>query len=206
MIPVMQAVLNFPPERLGTALFEVSYRDTLLLDPRIVAKVEYGPARQLTLYEHDQPVLQVLTSDLDASPAALLAWLRCRWRIENVFKYLTAHHGIDWLCHYGADIGTGCSAPIYAAAAGTVIYAGPLGTYGNFVKIDNGGGIATGYAHIRPGGIGVDVGLIQRCRVIGHAWTLATSAGSPPTRCRSSITYLPLGLKSASRGVRSLTA
>jgi hypothetical protein len=66
---------------------------------------DYGPARQLTLFEHDQPVLQVLTSDLGAPAAALLAWLRCRWRIENVFKYLTAHHGIDWLCHYGADIG-----------------------------------------------------------------------------------------------------
>ncbi|MGH3612318.1 MAG: hypothetical protein ACRDRK_06920 [Pseudonocardia sp.] len=22
-----------------------------------------------------------------------------------MFKYLTAHHGIDWLCHYGADTG-----------------------------------------------------------------------------------------------------
>jgi hypothetical protein len=65
---------------------------------------DYGPARQLTLFEHDQPVLQVLTSDLTAPAVALLAWLRCRWRIENVFKYLTAHHGIDWLCHYGADI------------------------------------------------------------------------------------------------------
>jgi len=65
---------------------------------------DYGPARQLTLYENNQPVLQVLTSDLGAPAAALLAWLRCRWRIENVFKYLTAHHGIDWLCHYGADI------------------------------------------------------------------------------------------------------
>jgi hypothetical protein len=66
---------------------------------------DYGLARQLTLYEDNQPVLQVLTSDLTAPAAALLAWLRCRWRIENVFKYLTAHHGIDWLCHYGADIG-----------------------------------------------------------------------------------------------------
>ncbi|MGH3826956.1 MAG: putative transposase [Pseudonocardiaceae bacterium] len=65
---------------------------------------DYGPARQLTLYEHDPLVLQVLTSDLGGPAAALLAWLRCRWRIENVFKYLTAHHGIDWLCHYGADI------------------------------------------------------------------------------------------------------
>jgi hypothetical protein len=74
-----------------------------LADEMITIK-DYGPARQLTLFEHDQPVLQVLTSDLTAPAAALLAWLRCRWRIENVFKYLTAHHGMDWLCHYGADI------------------------------------------------------------------------------------------------------
>ena len=66
----------------------------------------YGPARQLTLFEHDEPVMQILTSDLTAPAAALLAWLRCRWRIENVFKYLTAHHGIDWLCDYRADTGT----------------------------------------------------------------------------------------------------
>jgi hypothetical protein len=74
------------------------------LADEMVTITDYGPARQLTLFEHDQPVLQVLTSDLHAPAAALLAWLRCRWRIENVFKYLTAHHGMDWLCHYGADI------------------------------------------------------------------------------------------------------
>ena len=64
----------------------------------------YGPARQLTLFEHDTPVLQILTSDLTAPAAALLAWLRCRWRIENAFKYLSAHHGIDALADYHADI------------------------------------------------------------------------------------------------------
>jgi hypothetical protein len=79
--------------------------EAVTLADEMVTINDYGPARQLTLYEHDQPVLQVLTSDLDAPAAALLAWLRCRWRIENVFKYLTTHHGIDWLCHYGADIG-----------------------------------------------------------------------------------------------------
>ena len=79
--------------------------DPVTLADEIITITDYGPARQLTLYEHDEAVLQVLTSDLQAPAAALLAWLRCRWRIENVFKYLTAHHGIDWLCHYGADIG-----------------------------------------------------------------------------------------------------
>ena len=78
--------------------------EAVTLADEMVRINDYGPARQLTLFEHDEAVLQVLTSDLTAPAAALLAWLRCRWRIENVFKYLTAHHGIDWLCHYGADI------------------------------------------------------------------------------------------------------
>lgn len=60
--------------------------------------------------------------------------------------------------HRGTDIGAGCGSSIYAAHSGTVIYAGWLGTYGNFIEIDNGGGISTGYAHIRPGGTFVHVG------------------------------------------------
>ena len=48
-------------------------------------------------------VLQVLTSDTTAPAAALLAWLRCRWRIENLFKYLEAHYGIHWLTGYHAS-------------------------------------------------------------------------------------------------------
>ena len=39
---------------------------------------------------------------LAAPAAALLSWLRCRWRIENLFKYLEDHYGIHWLCDYHA--------------------------------------------------------------------------------------------------------
>ena len=49
-------------------------------------------------------MLQVLTSDTTAPAAALLAWLRCRWRIENLFKYLEDDYGIHWLCDYQAEI------------------------------------------------------------------------------------------------------
>jgi hypothetical protein len=64
----------------------------------------YGAARQLTLFEHDKPVLQVLTSDTTATGAALLCWLRARWRIENMFKYAAEHNGIDALADYAMDI------------------------------------------------------------------------------------------------------
>jgi hypothetical protein len=65
----------------------------------------YGAARQLTLFENDAAVLQVLTSDTAATGAALLCWLRARWRIENTFKYAAEHNGIDTLADYLMDIG-----------------------------------------------------------------------------------------------------
>jgi transposase len=64
----------------------------------------YGQARQLTLHERGMPVLQVLTSDTNATGAALLLWLRGRWGLENVFKYAAAHNGIDAIASYPMDI------------------------------------------------------------------------------------------------------
>lgn len=60
--------------------------------------------------------------------------------------------------HWGVDLAAGCGAGIYAASAGRVVYAGENGGYGNYIKIDHGGGIGTGYGHIRPGGIFVGYG------------------------------------------------
>jgi hypothetical protein len=74
-----------------------------LADETVTIK-DYGQARQITLLEDGAPVLQVLTSDTTAPAAALLAWLRSRWRAENLFKYLEAHYGIHWLCDYNASL------------------------------------------------------------------------------------------------------
>jgi murein DD-endopeptidase MepM/ murein hydrolase activator NlpD len=62
------------------------------------------------------------------------------------------------LFHRGTDIAAGFGTPIYAAHAGTVVYAGWFGTYGYWIEINDGDGIQTGYAHIRPGGLFVRVG------------------------------------------------
>jgi len=60
--------------------------------------------------------------------------------------------------HPGDDVGAACGTTIHAAAAGTVVRAGPFSGYGNFILIDHGGGVETAYGHIRDGGIGVTVG------------------------------------------------
>jgi murein DD-endopeptidase MepM/ murein hydrolase activator NlpD len=60
--------------------------------------------------------------------------------------------------HYATDIGASCRAGIYAATSGVVEAVGPLGTYGNWILIDHGDGIETGYAHIATGTTLVTVG------------------------------------------------
>ena len=65
---------------------------------------DYGQARQLTLFERGQVVLQVLTSDSGACPAEILAWLKSRWREENFLKYASDNYGIDKICDYIAVI------------------------------------------------------------------------------------------------------
>src|SRR6266702_2410832 len=96
------APVTAAPRRYFTARGDGKPAEVLWLADETAEIKEYGQARQITLFEAGAPVLQVLTSDTDAPAAALLAWLRCRWRIENLFKYLEAHYGIHWLCDYRA--------------------------------------------------------------------------------------------------------
>ncbi|MBT2485036.1 MULTISPECIES: peptidoglycan DD-metalloendopeptidase family protein [unclassified Microbacterium] len=80
--------------------------------------------------------------------------------------------------HYGADLANGCGAPIFAANSGTVDYAASNGNYGNYVRIQHGGGISTGYAHIKPGGIIVRRGQqVKSGQVIAYAGDTGRSFG-----------------------------
>ncbi len=98
------APVTAAPRRYWAARGDGRPAEILHLADETVTINDYGEARQITLFEDGNPVLQVLTSDLDAPAAALLAWLRCRWRIENLFKYLEDHYGIHWLCDYHASL------------------------------------------------------------------------------------------------------
>jgi len=96
------APVTAAPRRYWAARGDGKPAEVLWLAEETVTIKDYGQARQITLFEDGAPVLQVLTSDLAAPAAALLSWLRCRWRIENLFKYLEDHYGIHWLCDYRA--------------------------------------------------------------------------------------------------------
>ena len=64
-------------------------------------------------------------------------------RVTSPYGYSAGYSGH----HNGTDLGTGCGAPIIAASSGTVTYAGWYGDLGNWVQVDHGGGVSTGYAH-----------------------------------------------------------
>ncbi|PPG76890.1 hypothetical protein C5C23_06850 [Rathayibacter rathayi] len=51
------------------------------------------------------------------------------------------------LFHKGTDLAGACGTPVLAASSGTVEEASYQGSYGNWILLDNGGGIETGYAH-----------------------------------------------------------
>lgn len=67
------------------------------------------------------------------------------WPLQGT---VTSPYGMRWgRLHAGIDIAAPAGAPIVAAAAGTVIYAGWMGGYGLLVLVQHGNGLVTAYAH-----------------------------------------------------------
>jgi murein DD-endopeptidase MepM/ murein hydrolase activator NlpD len=90
---------------------------------------------------------------------------------------ITSPFGWRWgRMHEGIDLGAAYGTPIAAAGAGTVIYAGWLGGYGNLTVIDHGGGLSTAYGHQSQ--IGVSVGQpVAQGQIIGNVGSTGHSTG-----------------------------
>ena len=89
-------------------------------------------------------------------------------RRHPVLGYTRMHRGIDFHAPYGS--------PIYAAADGRVVFVGRHGGHGNYVKLDNGGGLGTGYAHMSR--FAVSQGeYVRRGEVIGYVGSTGLATG-----------------------------
>src|SRR3546814_15222305 len=85
--------------------------------------------------------------------------------------------------HKGVDFGAPHGAPILAAAAGRIEFAGSNRGYGQYVKISHGNGLATAYAHMSR--FKVSAGQrVQPGQVIGYVGSTGMSTGPPPTYAR----------------------
>jgi murein DD-endopeptidase MepM/ murein hydrolase activator NlpD len=89
-------------------------------------------------------------------------------RRHPILGYSRMHAGIDFRASYGQ--------PIYAVTAGTVAFAGRHGGHGNYVKLNHGGGLGTGYGHMSR--IAVSAGQhVRRGQVIGYVGSTGLSTG-----------------------------
>lgn len=91
-------------------------------------------------------------------------------RRHPILGYSRMHRGTD----FAANTGT----PILAAGDGTVVRAGPFGSYGNYVRIRHANGYETAYAHMSRFARGMRPGVqVRQGQVIGYVGTTGRSTG-----------------------------
>jgi len=102
-----------------------------------------------------------------ASPMALFGEKR---------NYVIAGKNFSASVHGGVDLASSAHAPIEAANSGIVVFAAPLGIYGNTIIIDHGLGVFSLYAHLSS--LTAAVGKsVKKEELIGHSGTSGLSGG-----------------------------
>jgi murein DD-endopeptidase MepM/ murein hydrolase activator NlpD len=92
-------------------------------------------------------------------------------RVNPVDGGYRLHAGLD-LAYNGGT----CGAPVYAAAAGEVTFAGPNGGLGNNVQVGHGGGVTTSYAHNTSVIVGRGESVVAG-QILAYAGTTGNSTG-----------------------------
>lgn len=112
--------------------------------------------------------------DAGADAGGRVSGAGLRWPVSGP---VTSEYGSRWgRMHAGIDIGARTGTPIRAAKAGSVIFAGSQGGYGNVVIIDHGGGLTTLYAHQSRLGTR-DGANVSQGEVVGYIGSTGHSTG-----------------------------
>jgi len=91
-------------------------------------------------------IWSLITARRVESEAAIAAVPRLEWPVlGRITSRFGMRHG---RMHEGIDIALATGSPVHPALRGVILLAGELGSYGNVVVIDHGGGLATVYAHL----------------------------------------------------------
>lgn len=103
-------------------------------------------------------------------------WPTQSHQITSPFGFRTDPMNATTAFHSGLDLGASCGAEVWAPRAGTVIFAGPAGGYGNRVVLDHGNGLTSSYNHLRSFSIQVGDKVSQR-QTLALAGTTGRSTG-----------------------------
>jgi len=81
--------------------------------------------------------------------------------------------------HEGVDLVAPAGTAVYAAADGVVVGAAPNGRYGNWIRIEHGGKLATVYGHLMAFAPGIEPGeTVVRGELIGFVGSTGRSTGA----------------------------
>ncbi len=81
--------------------------------------------------------------------------------------------------HEGIDLVAPAGTPVLAAADGVIVGAAPNGRYGNWIRIEHGGKLATVYGHLSGFAPGIEPGqTVVRGELIGYVGSTGRSTGA----------------------------
>lgn len=182
---------RFFPRPLRTDTIQVSDSFLDKVVPAIVSQTP-GFRERGTLLES---YLAINREMRDANQETILALVRTTtpgflWRGEFVMmpnskttasfaerrSYLYEGREVDVQTHLGYDLASVKQAPVPAANAGVVVFAGYLGIYGNAIVIDHGYGLQSIYAHLSSMGAG-EGQEVSRGDVIGRTGETGLAGG-----------------------------
>jgi murein DD-endopeptidase MepM/ murein hydrolase activator NlpD len=100
--------------------------------------------------------------------------------VESAFAdqrtYIYKGKDVDRQTHLGFDLARVVNTPIVAGNRGKVVFAGPLGIYGNTVILDHGMGVQSLYAHLSS--IGAQVGqMVEKEQELGRSGMTGMAGG-----------------------------
>lgn len=125
-----------------------------------------------------EPVNKVVMKGTKSRPSKVVASRGSGTFIWPTRGRISSRFGQRWgRLHAGIDIANSKGTPIYAAASGTVTFAGYSGSYGKLVKISHGNGLETRYGHMSS--IAVSSGSkVKQGQLIGYMGSTGRSTGS----------------------------
>ena len=142
--------------------------------PRFVkVNSEMRRANNKTLFE-----LRLKTTDrfLWSQPFMRQSHSQAESSFADVRNYIYQGKKIDQQVHLGYDLAVTQHVGVQASNDGRVVYAAPLGIYGNCIVVDHGYGLQTIYGHLSQ--IAVHEGdMVKRAQVIGTSGMTGMAAG-----------------------------
>lgn len=141
---------------------------------RVLDELERRVEFQRDSYRETLSILRDRKDQLDRTPT--ISPLRDLHMVSSNFGWRRDPFTDERAFHRGLDLRGSHGAPVYATAAGRVVFVGSRGAFGRTVEIDHGEGVHTKYAHLAE--IQVEKGEeIRRGHIVGTVGSSGRSTG-----------------------------